>query len=161
MSGVKIVKAVYGAGEQSADWTESVQKALEQDPFMPIVATNSVAGDPAPSVVKSMKISYEWRGKNGETEIAEDEGGVVPNFPDSGLAIRGASRKFKIVAVRWGWGTQSRDLTAALAPLLPESHAALLATARFARSRSGRRYSQVDGDLVRQPRPAFRALLPR
>lgn len=116
--GARIAKAAYGAGNQCGDVTEIIQKALDQDPFMPIVANNSICGDPAPFVHKSIKINYVWRGKHASMEVSEEEAGAVPNLPETGVVLPGASGKFKIIAMRWGWGKECRDVTAILKPAL-------------------------------------------
>lgn len=120
MGGVKISKAVYGAGDQSGDFTDVLQKALDSDPYLPIVANNTIIGDPAQGTVKSVRVTYAWHGKSTDIEIGEETAGVLPVIPETGLKIRGASKRFRIIAIRWGWGAQSRDVTAVLAPLLQD-----------------------------------------
>ena len=66
-----IVSAEYGAGDQRVDATEQARAAAASG--QPIVASNNLAGDPAPSVKKSLRLVYTTGGTQHVAEIAEGE----------------------------------------------------------------------------------------
>lgn len=78
--GAVILEAKYGAGDRWADATAAVIAAAEHG--TPIVASNSLAGDPAPGTVKALRITYSQNGEQRTAEIAEGQEvtleGVVP-----------------------------------------------------------------------------------
>jgi HEAT repeat protein len=72
---LEIVKAEYGAGETQKDVTEVLQKqagdlqliSLTQDTY-----NASFGGDPAPNIVKTLKVDYRINGKDGQATFSEN-----------------------------------------------------------------------------------------
>ncbi len=69
--GTVILKAEYGAGDRWVDVTAAVIAAAERGAA--IVASNSLAGDPAPGTVKALRITYSQDGQKRTAEVAEGE----------------------------------------------------------------------------------------
>ncbi len=90
--GVVIHKAEYGAGDRWADVTAAAIAAAASG--QPIVASNTLAGDPAPGVVKSLRIVFSKDGEQTAAELAEGKqlvlDGVVagPRYPRQVTLIR-------------------------------------------------------------------------
>ena len=90
--GTVIHKAEYGAGDRWADVTAAATAAAASG--QPIVASNTLAGDPAPGVVKSLRIVYSKDGEQTSVELAEGKElvleGVVagPQYPRQVTLIR-------------------------------------------------------------------------
>jgi HEAT repeat protein len=71
--GVEIVKAVYGAGNQTADVTAKVRDFSGGSTILEIGTYNDAFGDAAPQVVKTLKITYKIKGGPEKTvEFAEN-----------------------------------------------------------------------------------------
>ena len=78
---LEIVKAEYGAGESLKDVTSVLQKQAGDLPLITLVSASyntSFGGDPAPSTVKQLKVSYRINGKAAEATFAEDAVIVFP-----------------------------------------------------------------------------------
>jgi len=78
---LEIVKAEYGAGEKVKDVTEVLSKYAKNYRilFLPSTSYNqSLGGDPAPGVVKQLKIKYRIDGKEGEVTLSENATIVLP-----------------------------------------------------------------------------------
>jgi HEAT repeat protein len=72
---VQIVKAEYGAGGSMKDVTDFLQARTNVTPQIDLPSANfneSFGGDPAPNVVKQLKIQYRINGKTGEATFAEN-----------------------------------------------------------------------------------------
>ena len=71
---IQITKAEYGAGKKWKDVTKPIQDAVIGLPLITLKSTkyNEVFGDPAPGVVKVLKIQYQIDGKTGEVTLAEN-----------------------------------------------------------------------------------------
>ncbi len=68
-----IVKAGYGAGDKTADVTEKVRAAANGS-SLSIVADNRLAGsDPAPNVVKELRVEYSLEGRTQTATVKEGE----------------------------------------------------------------------------------------
>ncbi|MDR0327016.1 MAG: HEAT repeat domain-containing protein [Planctomycetaceae bacterium] len=77
--GVEIVKAVYGANNQTADVTDKVRTASGGNTLIEIGSYNALFDDPAPSVVKTLKITYKIKGGAEKTvEFPENASIVLP-----------------------------------------------------------------------------------
>ncbi len=81
--GLVIVKAEYGAGDRWADATDQVAAAAAAG--TPLTADNSLVGDPAPRVVKMLRIVFVKDGEEETVELPEKEqitleGGVLPEL---------------------------------------------------------------------------------
>lgn len=78
---LEIVKAEYGAGATQKDVTGILQKqaAAVQLVSLPMATYNeSFGGDPAPGVVKQLKVQYKINGKDGSATFAENALIVLP-----------------------------------------------------------------------------------
>ncbi len=72
---LEIVKAEYGAGAQQKDVTDVLRKQASDSPLISLAASGynaNFGGDPAPGVVKQLKVKYRIDGKDGEMVFAEN-----------------------------------------------------------------------------------------
>ncbi len=78
---IEIKEAVYGAGNQTVDVTDRLRAMLRGN-GLSVQASNSLAGDPAPRVVKQLRITYTVGGEEKTAVVPENEtfelGGAVP-----------------------------------------------------------------------------------
>ena len=78
---LEIVKAVYGSGAKQKDVTDAVRKHAGNLPLITLASSSynaSFGGDPAPGVVKQLKIEYRINGKAGEAAFAENDLIILP-----------------------------------------------------------------------------------
>ena len=78
---IEIVKAEYGAGTNVKDVTTILRKHVHDFPviILPSPSYNATfGGDPAPGVVKQLKVQYRMAGKPGEVSLAENATIVLP-----------------------------------------------------------------------------------
>ncbi|NMC19106.1 MAG: hypothetical protein GYA33_01690, partial [Thermogutta sp.] len=68
-----VVKAVYGAGDQWADVTDALA-AMVRGGSLFVQASNALAGDPAPGVVKELRLTYDLGKERKEVALREGEG---------------------------------------------------------------------------------------
>lgn len=78
---LEIIRAVYGAGDKFKDVTEALKKYAKNYRiiFVPGGSYNAAfGGDPAPGVVKQLKVRYRINGKEGEAVLNENSPIVLP-----------------------------------------------------------------------------------
>jgi len=78
---LEIIKAEYGAGASQKDVTAVLRKRASNLPLITLASTSyntSFGGDPAPGVVKKLRIQYRINGKSGESSFAENALIVLP-----------------------------------------------------------------------------------
>ena len=78
---IEIVKAEYGVGTQSRDVTEMLRRQVRDLPLIVLPGSGyntAFGGDPAPGVVKQLKIQYRINGKPGEATFAENAMILLP-----------------------------------------------------------------------------------
>jgi HEAT repeat protein len=78
---IEIVKAEYGAGTSFKDVTTILRKHVRDFPvvILPSPSYNATfGGDPAPGVVKQLKVQYRMAGKPGEVSLVENATIVLP-----------------------------------------------------------------------------------
>jgi len=78
---LEIVKAEYGAGAQQRDVTAVLRKRGSNLPLITLTSASynaSFGGDPAPGVVKKLKVQYRINGKAGEASFAENSLIILP-----------------------------------------------------------------------------------
>jgi len=78
---IEIVKAEYGAGTNFKDVTTILRKHVHDFPVivLPSPSYNSTfGGDPAPGIVKQLKVQYRMDGKPGEASFTENASIVLP-----------------------------------------------------------------------------------
>ena len=78
---LEIVKAEYGAGATQRDVTETLKKQAADLQLLSLpqpTYNESFGGDPAPNVVKSLKIQYRINGKDAQASFAENALIILP-----------------------------------------------------------------------------------
>jgi hypothetical protein len=78
---VEIIKAEYGTGAKFVDVTEILRRHVRGFPSVVLPSANynaSFGGDPAPGVVKELKIRYRIDGKEGQVSLTENAPVVLP-----------------------------------------------------------------------------------
>jgi hypothetical protein len=78
---IEIVKAEYGAGASVKDVTTILRKHVHDFPviILPSPSYNATfGGDPAPGVVKQLKVQYRMAGKPGEISLSENATIALP-----------------------------------------------------------------------------------
>ena len=78
---LEIIKAEYGAGATTKDVTATLRKYAKNFRviFLPQTSYNaSFGGDPAPGIVKKLKIKYRIDGKEEEITLNENDMIVLP-----------------------------------------------------------------------------------
>ncbi|MFM2093078.1 MAG: hypothetical protein RIS70_202 [Planctomycetota bacterium] len=77
---LEIVKAEYGAGTNLKDVTEALRKGVSDLPLISLQApfNESFGGDPAPGVMKKLKVQYKMNGKAAEATFAENDLIILP-----------------------------------------------------------------------------------
>ena len=78
---LEIVKAEYGAGAKQRDVTAVLRKQVSDLPLITLASASynaSFGGDPAPGVVKKLKVQYRINGKSGEASFAENALIILP-----------------------------------------------------------------------------------
>ncbi|MBC7328220.1 hypothetical protein H5T87_08945 [bacterium] len=91
---LEITRAIYGILEdptKQVDVTEQLRKMVKNN-MLYVIASNSIAGDPAPFVVKKMRVDYTWNGEPrtiivNENELVEIPGGIVTTAPKVKLSV--------------------------------------------------------------------------
>jgi hypothetical protein len=77
----EILKAEYGEGSQVKDVTAVVRQCARDFPVIALPSpdyNSSFGGDPAPGVVKQLKIQYRMTGKKGEATFQENATILLP-----------------------------------------------------------------------------------
>ncbi|MDP6719426.1 MAG: PBS lyase, partial [Pirellulaceae bacterium] len=78
---LEIIKAEYGNGSTQKDVTAVVRKQAGSLPLIALASKSyntSFGGDPAPGVVKRLRIQYRINGKTGEASFAENALIILP-----------------------------------------------------------------------------------
>jgi hypothetical protein len=78
---LEIIKAEYGAGANQRDVTEALRRQAGNSPLIALASpkyNTAFGGDPAPGVVKQLKVQYRIDGKAGEASFPEDAPILLP-----------------------------------------------------------------------------------
>jgi hypothetical protein len=78
---LEVLKAEYGANGQSKDVTDMVRKQVRGFSLILLPSADynsSFGGDPAPGIVKQLKIRYRLNGKEGEVSFPESAAILLP-----------------------------------------------------------------------------------
>lgn len=78
---LEIIQAEYGAGDAKKDVTAMIRKQAGDLPLIGLASdsyNSAFGGDPAPGVVKQLKILYRMNGKQGEATFAENATILLP-----------------------------------------------------------------------------------
>ncbi len=78
---IEILKAEYGAGDKFADVTGLLKPLVHDFPVITLPSddyNSAFGGDPAPGVVKQLKIRYRMNGKPGQVSFDENATIVLP-----------------------------------------------------------------------------------
>jgi len=113
-TGLRISKAIYGAGRRTIDVTTLLQGKVAEG-RLELQITNATMGgtDPAPAVVKSLTVSYELDGRTQETLVPENGWLRIPAEPRAT-----ESTGLQIVQAVYGTDARNADVTAVLRTLV-------------------------------------------
>jgi HEAT repeat protein len=78
---LEILKATYGAGQKTKDVTEKLRQLAKNYRiiFLPAASYNeSFGGDPAPGIVKQLRVEYRINGKKAQVALGENAPVVLP-----------------------------------------------------------------------------------
>jgi HEAT repeat protein len=78
---IEVIRAEYGAGTKFVDVTRTLIPRVRDFPLIVLPSSNynaSFGGDPAPGVVKQLKIQYRINGKAGEATFQENATIMLP-----------------------------------------------------------------------------------
>lgn len=81
---IEIIKAEYGAGTKLKDVTEALRRHVRDFPLIVLPSSSynsSFGGDPAPGIVKQLKVRYRINGRPGEASFQENATIVLPIPP--------------------------------------------------------------------------------
>jgi len=109
---IVILKAIYGAGAQTADVGPIVSRFVAAGKFVIDVSNDALGGDPAPNVSKQLVVEYTLNGISKKATVPEEDtlnlltgaiagvvSQVVPELPVSPEAL--AAVKPRLVATRY------------------------------------------------------------
>lgn len=107
-NGLRIIKAIYGAGNAQVDVTENMKKMISNGQLAVKVNNETMGHDPVQGIWKALIIRYETR--EGEFGAYADEGTnlVIPNPFDSKIASR--SNHLTILKATYGQGKNRADV---------------------------------------------------
>jgi hypothetical protein len=110
---LRIVRAIYGAGNRTIDVTSLVQNQVTNNGIdLQITNANMGGTDPAPAVVKELRLSYEFRGRTQEVRVREND---FLRLPEGTGPI---SSGLRIISATYGIGNRTADVTGTLASLV-------------------------------------------
>ncbi len=116
---LNIVQATYGAGDRWVDVTDALA-AMVRGGSLFVQASNGLAGDPAPGIVKELRLTYDLGHERKEVTLREGEGlqigaplppqdiravALVDALGDIGGPV--AVSTLRNVATKGGWETRS------------------------------------------------------
>jgi hypothetical protein len=113
-TGLRISKAIYGAGRRTIDVTQLLQGKVSGGK-VELQITNATMGgtDPAPAVVKALTVSYELDGRTLEALVPENSWLRIPGEPAAT-----AASGLQIIQAVYGTDARNADVTAVLRTLV-------------------------------------------
>ncbi len=120
--GLRIVRAVYGAGNRTVDVTRLLQSRVSNNAIEVQVTNANMGGvDPAPAVVKELQLAYEIEGRARELRIRESDWlrlpeGASPAVPTAGL---------RILSATYGTASRNSDVTKIVTSLITDDRLTL------------------------------------
>ena len=110
MSGIKIIKASYGAGSSTVDVTASVSSHIKDGELNLVVTPDSLnVTDPAPSQPKQLTVSYTINNGSKNSTVINDNGILLISAPPE--------RKgdgLQIIKAEYGYSGNFTDVTSAI-----------------------------------------------
>jgi membrane-bound inhibitor of C-type lysozyme len=106
-SGLRINRAVYGAGNNASDVTSRLNSQIQGDQLNLRVNNDTMGGDPAPNQVKTLTVQYAINGQTNQVVVNEGDTLRLPdgNSSQSNLYINRAV---------YGTGNRTSDVTSRL-----------------------------------------------
>ncbi|BDC52355.1 hypothetical protein F183_A46700 [Bryobacterales bacterium F-183] len=112
---LRIVAAAYGQGRRTIDVTSLLQSKISGN-RLDLQITNQALGgkDPAPAVVKELRVIYEYQGRRMEARVDEN---ALLRLPDAAVPLKG----LYILSAHWGAPGKLANVTGTLAGLVQEN----------------------------------------
>lgn len=98
VGGLRILRAEYGEGNRWRDVTALLAQQIQQNELRMDVTNETMGGDPAPAVVKSLRLEYEYQGRTQSVTVPE-KGRL--NLPD-GIGSGSSTAVLEILEADYG-----------------------------------------------------------
>ena len=123
---LKIVAAQYGTKDRFADVKTLLEQKIVNNGINLLVNNQTMGGDPAPATVKTLRVSYQWMGRNNDVVVQENATLAIPGSAataaPAATAAQTASGGFfggmvtnanqlRILSATYGSGNRTRDVT--------------------------------------------------
>ena len=102
--GLRIVSASYGAGDRFVDVRQRLQSRIKDDQLDLQVTNSSMGSDPNRNHAETLRLRYEWAGRQYDTVVAENQWVTLPTEQQvregtigTGSTIEWPSERFKNV----------------------------------------------------------------
>ena len=89
--GLQILSASYGAGDRIADVRQRLQSSVQNNRLDLQVTNDSMGGDPFQGEPKTLRIRYEWAGRQHEAVVPENQRISIPTTEQQQTAAAGGS----------------------------------------------------------------------
>jgi len=112
---LRIIKVLWGAENSWVDVTAKVKDMLARGQSH-IDASGGVFGDPAFGHPKTLKVTYEFHGKQTTESVGEGASFKIQSIPQTGTTTGG--RGLRVIKATYGVGSQVADITMQLQSMI-------------------------------------------
>lgn len=110
MSGIKILKALYGTGTTTTDVTASVASHIKDGTLSLVVTPDALnVTDPAPGQQKTLDVTYTINNGNTNSQMLKDNEMLLINAPPERKAVG-----LEIIKAEYGYAGNFTDVTGAI-----------------------------------------------
>lgn len=106
VNGCQLVRAIWGAGNRSADVTQIVQSMAQGNQLNFKVNNTNLGGDPAPDQKKTLRLTcQDWRGHANTHHYREGD------YVNMQVVSPGYYQGLRVLSASWGYGNQTWNVT--------------------------------------------------
>lgn len=109
--GLRILSARYGEGFRTTDVTQFLNNNISNNSLRVQVNTGSMGGDPAPGIVKTLVVQYEYNGARNSVNVRDGEMLQLPGGYGGGNGGGWGGNRLEILEARYGTFGRSVDVT--------------------------------------------------
>ncbi len=127
-SGLRIMRAQYGADYRFRDVTGLLNSQVQGDRLRIRVTNETMGGDPAEDRPKTLIVSYVYNGEQGRTSVNEKDYLDLPGATSSWPGLGGSGGSLQILRALYGAGDRNADVTSRVASQLRGDQLNMLVT---------------------------------